>query len=627
MAGSPAERSLALAEGHLEAAQYMEEAHRFDDARRQLALALRLIVEAGDTNSERDTWIKIAQVARRQGQLADAVDAFSQAIALARVPGLEHELAVALGHLGVVEAQRGQPREAALAWHECLALADLKGWTQMVAPIATNLGRLELERGDIAEAERAFLRALAVADEADDNAERGAAYNALGEIARIRGELVEARRLLDLALKFTQQTSDVGALAATYANLGNIARSAGNIAQAERFFTTDMRFCVAVGDTVGMARAHANLGNVAAALGQIAKAREHYEAGLVLDRKFGLAKSVLGGHVNLASLLVVEGRFAEARAHYDSAIAQLRPMRSPRTLSDVLMLRGQLEARMGELAAAAKTFGEAHEQALVAQHRVGRARIALCIAALDHARGDVARALVGYRDTVTDLEAEGVVSDIVMAYLAYAECAIAAGDDALADALAAKARAAIDQGAGPTRGKAKAVRGQPFGPSRTVAREHLDLESLAVRASLGRHALLARPGAMATLAALHEAERTTDALTLALVIADAAEAPDDDRRLAEGVVAQAAALGLEPLVLDAESIVASYTNDLATLERAHERAHALQLGLLVARIRRRMIAVLAPIDETKAQTLRDEALSWARGNGVMSEVTRLERSV
>lgn len=602
MAGSAAERSLALAQGHLEAAQYMEEAHRFDDARRQLALALTLIVDVGDTNSERDTWIKVAQVARRQGQLADAAEAFSHAIGLARVPGLEHELAVALGHLGVVEAQRGQPREAALAWHEALALATAMGAPHMVAPIATNLGRLELERGDIDEAERVFRRALTAADEADDNAERGAVYNALGEIARTRGDLDEARRLLDLALKFTQYTRDVGALAVTYANLGNIARATGNLGQAERFFTTDMRFCVAVGDMPGMARAHTNLGNVAAALGQVAKAREHYEKGLVLDRKFGLTKSVLGGHVNLASLLVIEGRLGEARAHYDAAVAQLRPMRSPRTLSDVLMLRGQLEARMGELAAAAVTLVEAQEQALLAQHRVGRARIALCIAALDHARGDVTRALVGYRETVAGLEAEGVVADIIMAYLAYAECAIAAGDDALVDALVAKARAKIGKD----------------------GREHLDLEALAVRANLARHALLARDGALATLAALHEAERTADALALALVIADAGHAPDDDRALAEDVVKRAGMLGLEPLVLDAESIVASYTNDRVTLERVHDRARELQLGLLVARIRRRLITVLQALDPMAAKTLHEQASSWARANGVRSEVTRLE---
>ncbi len=589
----------------------MEEAHRFDDARRQLALALTLIVDAGDTNSERDTWIKVAQVARRQGQLADAAEAFSNAIALARVPGLEHELAVALGHLGVVEAQRGQPVEAALAWHEALALADGMGAPHMVAPIATNLGRLELDRGDLDEAERVFRRALAAADDADDNAERGAVYNALGEIARARGDLAEARRLLDLALKFTQYTRDVGALAATYANLGNIARATGNLAQAERFFTTDMRFCVAVGDMPGMARAHANLGNVAAALGQVAKARDHYEKGLVLDRKFGLAKSVLGGHVNLASLLVIEGRFAEARVHYDAAVTQLRPMRSPRTLSDVLMLRGQLEARMGELATAAVTFVEAQEQAFVAQHRVGRARIALCIAALDHAKGDITRALAGYRETVADLEVEGVVSDIVMATLAYAECAIAAGDDALVEALIAKANARLGKGARQGKGE---------GP----AREHLDLEMLAVHANLARHGLLARDGALATLNALREAERTTDALSLALVIADAGEAPEDDRRLADEVAARGRELGLEPLVLDAEAIVASSTHDLATLERVHMRAQELQLGLLVARIRRRMIAALAHTDVAKAQALRDEAIRWARAHGVMSEVTRLE---
>lgn len=621
----------------------MEASHRFEQAEQQLELAIACFADAGNAEAERDAWLRAAQVARKQGKLEAASDALRNAVALARVPGLTRELALALGHLGMNEAQRGQPIEAAVAWHEAVELAEGLSELRMVAAIASNLGQLELGRGAIDEAERAFRKALAAAIKDDNAAERGAAYNALGEIARARGDLAMAQRHFEDALASLSNSRDVGALGLTYANLGNIARVSGNLERAQRFFDTSLRMASHVNDHAGVARAQANLGNVAAARGALSEARGHYQKGLALDRKLGNVQAVIGGLVNLASLLVVEGRLDEARKHFSEASATLRPgpgMRGTgnlRTLADVLLLRGQVEARLGSLPDAEALFVEALEHARVAGHRSGEARLRLCIAALAHARGHVAKALAAYREAVVAIEAEGVAGDIATAHLVIADCALAAGDVAAAATAVAAARARVIASMAASAGLATAEEEGPRSGrlSRkamvevTSPRELLDVEAMAARVAMVAAGADARPAALAQAAELRAAGRRVDALALELAVADDGRVPHEDVVLARSVAEAARELGIEPLALDAETLAAAFEGTdgaLSAIEAAHERANALGLGLLAARVRRRQVALLARLGlRERAETLRALALSWAQAEGAGAEAMRLER--
>jgi len=634
-----AERALVLGQGHLEAAQYMEASHRFEQAEQQLELAIACFAEAGNNEHEREAWLRSAQVARRLGKLEAASDALRNAVALARAPGLEKVLALALGHLGMTEAQRGQPIEAAVAWHEAVELAEGLSELRMVAAIASNLGQLELGRGALDEAERAFRKALAAAVSDDNDAERGAAHNALGEIARARGDIATAQQHFEQALTSLTKAQDMRALALTYANLGNIARVGGNLERAQRLFDTSLRMSAHINDNGGVARAQTNLGNVAAARGLLGEARGHYQKGLQLDRKLGHVQAVVGGLVNLASLWVVEGRLDEARKHFAEASDTLRsgpPGRiNVRTLADVLLLQGQVEARLGSLAAAEALFRDALEHTQVAGHRSGEARLRLCIAALDHARGHVAKALAAYRATITLIAAEGVASDIATAHLVIADCALAAGDGVLASASVAAARACVSASMAASAGQVAATEEGPRSGrlSRkaivevTSPRELLDVEAMSARVMLTKGA--GRAEALAQAAELRAAGRQVDALALELTVADEGLLPEHDLVLAQEVAAAARELGIEPLAIDAETLAASFAASdtaLSAIEAAHERAQAMGLGLLAARIRRRQIGLLLRMGlGERAETLRALASSWARAEGAHAEAARLER--
>jgi len=109
--------------------------------------------------------------------------------------------------------------------------------------------------------------------------------------------------------------------------------------------------------------------------------------------------------------------------------------------------------------------------------------------------------------------------------------------------------------------------------------------------------------------------------------------PAEDCAAAERVAVAARALGIEPLALDAETLAWSFegasvarTTALARLEQAADKASEMQLGLLVARIRRRQVVVLKALGlSERAETMREAALKWARQEGVGAEVAWLER--
>ena len=128
--------------------------------------------------------------------------------------------------------------------------------------------------------------------------------------------------------------------------------------------------------------------------------------------------------------------------------------------------------------------------------------------------------------------------------------------------------------------------------------------------------------------ALEAAERVVDALALRIAVADEGSALDEDRALVGAVAEQATALGLEPLALDAQSLVWALEPDVAALSKLEDgvaRAQAMGLGLLVARVRRRSVKALLVLGEReRAMALMEVALAWARAEGALEEAARLE---
>lgn len=620
-----AERALALANQHAEAATYMTAEERFGEAHAQWLKAAALHEEASDPDGERLAWMRAGLCSQKLGELDRAADELSRSIQLARVPGGQRPLAIALSHLATLLAQRGHITDAAERWHEALTLAAAESDPPLIAAIATNLGRLALGRGDLDEAEAAFSRAREAADRGQDDAGRAAADNALGEIARERGDHHAARALFDSAFDRAHAAGDTALMALTLNNLGNALRSLGDLERAETRFQAALAFANVLGDGPSIARTHTNLGNIAMARGELDAAQRHYTQALTLDKRYKQHAAMLGGLVNLASLRATRGDLAGAKKLYAEALDKLSPISAARIVADIETLLGQLEARMGHLDRAESLFLQARSRAEESGHGAALARLTMNLAALDHARGDLGRALDGYRRAVSLIEQHGSPSDRVMAHLVVADAALARNLPDLARAAVEQARLRLDA-LRPATGDGET----PTENDEAPLRETLDVGAMKARVDFARAPGPETLAAMEAMTeALMDAGRTGDAVAHWLVLCDEEREldarPDRLERLRENL-AWAKKADLEPLALELQSLelLASRAAPEA-LDPLVSRLEALQLGLAALRVGRRKVSLLLYADRpAEARALAASLRQAALARGADAEALRLE---
>lgn len=605
------ERALALAEQHVEAANYMTADERFSEAHEQWHKAAALYEEAADSQGLQFAWMKAGLLSQRLGVVDRALEELTQAVGLARAPGAERALAITLSHIATLHAMNGRPRDAAEAWNESLLLATGLGDDKLVGVIANNLARLMLDRGDLDEAELAFYKARAAAERSDDRLGVATADNALGEIARNRGQNELARDLFERAFEGAHAAQDIALMGLTLNNVGNTLRQLGDLERAEQRFQSALAFANVLGDGISIARTHTNLGNIAAARGLLDDAQRHYTQALSLDKRNQQLQATLGNLVNLANLRSTRGDFAGARKFYEEALAKL-PTSATRTIADLETMLGQLEARLGHLDLAETIFTRAAARAEASGHQAASARLAMNLAALAHARGDLGTALEGYRRAVGLLDQHGSPSDRVMGHLVVADIALARNLVDLARAAVAQAESRLDT-----------LRGDNEGP----LREALDVDAMKARVAFAQSPdESTRQQMEASAEAFINAGRTADGLGQVLTLLDETDGNPEARltRIRESLT-WAQKQNVEPLALELMSLETLFTRaDPASLEPLIQRAMELGLKLVALRIgRRRAALLLSHSRHDEAHALIATLSATAQALGAEAELMRL----
>lgn len=614
---SRSERALALAEQHVEAANYMTAEGRYAEAHNQWHKAATLYEEAAYREGQCFAWMKAGLCSQKVGDNTSAADELAQAVTLARTPGSERTLAIALSHRATLFATGGDLAAAAEGWNEALSLASELHDNELIGAVANNLARLMLERGDLDRAERAFHQARAASERADDLVGLASADNALGEIQKQRGDHEAARELFERAFDSAHQAGDTAAMGLALNNLGNTLRQLGDLERAEQRFQSALAFANVLGDGLAIARTHTNLGNIAAARGQLDDAQRHYLQALQLDKRNQQHQATLGNLVNLANLRSTRGDFAGAKKFYEEALARLPAgAAAARTRADLGTMLGQLEGRLGHLDQAEALFKDALHHAELSGYQAASARLSMNLAAIAHARGDLIAALDGYRRAVGLLDQHASPSDRVMGHLVVADIALARDMVGLAEAAIIEAQKRLD-----------AMRGDDEG----TLREALDVDAMKARVAFARQPDdESRTRMEAAIERFMEAGRVADALSQQLALYD--EDPHDGilatrlPRIRESL-AWAKKQNIDPLVLELTSLEALATNSAPeTVVPLTTRARELGLELVALRLERRRAALLLHHgNHDDAQSLIAELVATAKTLGADAETQRLQR--
>jgi CHAT domain-containing protein/tetratricopeptide (TPR) repeat protein len=347
---------------------------RFDEARRRLAQsqALREVPENRRTTSFAGTLELLALVDRYSGNYAGARQSIDRALIIRRELSLYEHPETTSGLLiqGDVLWLMGDIAGAQRSWNDGLDLGKrtLRPDHPTLAFFLRKLALASDAFGNISEGRLLRERALEVGEPslAPCHPEVAGLLNDLAISLKRYGDYRAASKLYERALTNDQRCVGVNhSLTATVVhNQASLAIEMGDLAAAEKLEQRAVSIWSA-----SLGPRHPNvafglnsLADVVASRGNYARARELYERALKIRRAVGPeSPEVAWTLTKQASVIAESGEFAIALGNIEQAIRiyQTGVSSQPGSLAQALALRGKLETRRGDYAAARASFAEA----------------------------------------------------------------------------------------------------------------------------------------------------------------------------------------------------------------------------------------------------------------------------
>jgi tetratricopeptide (TPR) repeat protein len=151
------------------------------DWRTAAEAALAAAAAADDLPGQASAHLNLAEIARRTGDYATAIDHYGRCVDLCELAGWPEGEAAGLGNLGTICRYAGRTAEAVVHLTRSAGLNRAAGRDSGLAAALGGLGIVHREQGDLAAAEDRLRAALALYRAAGSTAGTGAALNNLGE--------------------------------------------------------------------------------------------------------------------------------------------------------------------------------------------------------------------------------------------------------------------------------------------------------------------------------------------------------------------------------------------------------------------------------------------------------------
>ncbi len=265
----------------------------------------------------------------RVGRYPEALEQYTQALAIHREIGDRTAEGRTLADLGVVYWRLGRYHEALDHLTQGLAIAREMGDPVGEKANLSNLGIVYESLGRYPEALEHVTQALAIGREIDDFAGEGADLSNLGNVYESLGRYPEALERHTQALAIHRGGGDRVGEAATLGNLGNVYRRLGRYPEALEHHKQALAIRREIGDPAGKGNDLNNLGSVYWNLGRYPDALENYTEALRLHREIGDRAGESKDLLNLGALHAVQGHTTEVLAHYQQSLALQAELAEP----------------------------------------------------------------------------------------------------------------------------------------------------------------------------------------------------------------------------------------------------------------------------------------------------------
>jgi putative nucleotidyltransferase with HDIG domain len=259
-----------------------------------------------------------ARAREQAGAVAQAIEWYDAAIALAERTGEGPVLAEALRRLAIVLHHRTESARARALCQRSYDVARQLGDDLLAAQALNTMGGLELTTGSLEDARRTLLQALELGGRSRQL--RARVQQNLGILANIQGELSEALACYERSLAAYRDCGDEQGCAIAYHNLGMVSADRGRFEAAECYFREARALAERVGDAHLRGLCLVNQAELDVGRQRFEDARQNAEAGLALFDQLGARASKADAYRVIGMMYRETGRPALAEARLRSAI-------------------------------------------------------------------------------------------------------------------------------------------------------------------------------------------------------------------------------------------------------------------------------------------------------------------
>jgi tetratricopeptide (TPR) repeat protein len=355
--------------GRLEAtlarAEALANAHRYDEAIECFAVARASVGATGSTELEVRVLVGLAWATMEHGDPRTAIDLLTSARSLAEGPQFSDvDRADVIFRLGVCRYKLSSIATATALFDESLTLAERSGLPcdLLRADILGWRSRCRRRQRDLEAAREDVERALELAQAMEDRRTIANTYYQASLVAERMGHWLLSRNYAEQAKGLYQELADERNVGRLLTNLGGLNLMLGNPEQAIEHLKASFSVALEVDSREDAAQAAGSLATVHLNLGDYESAESHARHALdLLEGREDYLHEIGPTQLVLGRAMLERDRLDDAEQWFRAADATFEQMSSVSHRASAWVAQGDLAARRGEMAEAARLYRRAAE--------------------------------------------------------------------------------------------------------------------------------------------------------------------------------------------------------------------------------------------------------------------------
>jgi tetratricopeptide (TPR) repeat protein len=247
-----------------------------------------------------------------RGDLAGALDKYSQELTIVRDVGNKRAQASALNNMALVLNQQGDLERSRAMWEQAEQAFRELGDRSNTSVVLVNIGGVLKDHGEISVARQKYEQALVLAREVNDADGTVLALNALGTVLDAQGDFPGARKLLRQSVEIDLANGQKSASSENLVDLADVLQHQGDLSGARKAYEDALAASQASGEKSLSAYASFGMGRIAFLSADFNAAHRNYGQALQLRKDLGENFTISETEMDIAELSIEEGHAAEA---------------------------------------------------------------------------------------------------------------------------------------------------------------------------------------------------------------------------------------------------------------------------------------------------------------------------